>query len=159
MNGVSEYTKARFWSKIDVGGPADCWPWQAASHKFGYGRFRLDGQLVSPHRLAYEIIEGPLPAGGGYHGTVIRHRCNNPQCCNPAHLDTGTQKDNVQDMVQSQAKKWAKLTPEQILAIKDDPRSQREIGKDYGISKTHVGRIKNGQAWKAAAQDTPTDDH
>jgi hypothetical protein len=32
---------------------------------------------------------------------VVRHSCNTPACINPAHLRVGTQRDNMQDMIQA----------------------------------------------------------
>gem|GEM_PF-6576504 len=29
----------RFWSKVDIRGPNDCWEWQAKRHPRGYGVF------------------------------------------------------------------------------------------------------------------------
>lgn len=82
----------RFWSKVDKSG--DCWVWTAAVSSKGYGRFKLNGKLVSPHRLAWEWANGPIPDG-----LVVCHECDNPPCVNPAHLKLGTQSQNMLDCV------------------------------------------------------------
>lgn len=155
MADLSPTTIARFWSKIEVGRDTDCWPWRGGANDGGYGRVRIDGALVSPHRVAYEIVNGPIPEMPGYHGAVIRHRCDNPACCNPSHLQVGSQKDNVADMDQRGRRKWAKpnahLTPEQVRKIRDDPRSGRTIAAAYGIGKSQVQRIRSGERWKDIA--------
>ena len=28
---------------------------------------------------------------------IVRHKCHNPKCCNPEHLQIGTHKDNWND--------------------------------------------------------------
>lgn len=150
MAGLSPITVARFWSKIQVGRDADCWPWKGQE---GYGRCKIDGRLYSPHRLAYELVNGPIPEGSGYHGTVVRHRCDNPACCNPAHLQIGTQSENMLDMVARGRVDFSKdcgrkLTPEQAAKIRSDPRSGRVIAAEYGIGKSQVQRIKSGERWK-----------
>lgn len=87
----------RFWSKIDVsGGPDACWPWTAHLEGRGYGAFRLgslrDGsrRMVQAHRLAYELLIGPIPEG-----LTIDHLCRNRICVNPAHLEVVSQRVNT----------------------------------------------------------------
>ena len=41
----------------------------------------------------------------------------------------------------------AKLTVDQVLAIRADPRFQREIAAEYGISRAQVSTIKSRQSW------------
>lgn len=85
---------ARFWSKVDVGMPAECWPWRGASTPAGYGQFRVYSNGESTHfmayRLAYELLIGPFPEG-----LQPDHLCKNPPCCNPSHLDPVTARINV----------------------------------------------------------------
>lgn len=83
---------SRFWGKIKKL-ESGCWTWVAAKTNFGHGRFNLDGSLILPHRLAYELTYGPISPG-----LIILHKCDNPACCNPQHLTTGTYADNANDM-------------------------------------------------------------
>jgi hypothetical protein len=84
----------RFWSKVDRRGAEDCWPWTARRDGCGYGTFKVDGKTVRASRQAWALTHGDLGAG-----QRVCHSCDNPPCCNPAHLWAGTQKDNVLDMV------------------------------------------------------------
>lgn len=43
------------------------------------------------------------------------------------------------------------LTKEQIIAIRDDVRTYRAIGLDYGIGSGHVSDIKNRKKWASVA--------
>lgn len=146
MNGFDFYTLARFWSKVSVGRQTECWSWRGGVSDMGYGRFKLAGKLESPHRLAYTMCHGPIRDNGQYHGTVVMHRCDNPRCVNPAHLSLGTQLQNAQDMVaKGRAGKsggHTKLTDEQVKAIAADPRPLSVAAKAFGISRTHIGRIR-----------------
>jgi hypothetical protein len=84
----------RFWSKVDVRGPAECWDWQAALFTNGYGAFRFMARQVKAHRMAYELMCGPIPKG-----LQVNHHCDDKRCVNPAHLYVGDQKQNRQDAV------------------------------------------------------------
>jgi hypothetical protein len=84
----------RFWLRVQKSD--GCWTWQGAKGDHGYGHFTADGGVdVSTHRYSYQLHHGEIPPG-----MVICHRCDNPVCVNPDHLFLGTQRDNVQDMIQ-----------------------------------------------------------
>ncbi len=84
----------RFWSKVDVRGLEECWPWQASVIARGYGTFNFNGRVTTAQRVAWELTYGPIKEG-----MFICHHCDNPGCCNPAHLFEGTPSDNVQDAI------------------------------------------------------------
>ncbi len=68
-----------------------CWKWRGAKLKHGYGRY--SGGLLA-HRIAYELLVGPIPES-----LLVLHSCDNPECTNPKHLFLGTHSDNAKDMV------------------------------------------------------------
>jgi hypothetical protein len=81
-------TTRRFLEKVSVGD--GCWEWQGALRD-GYGIFRhpsLPSQQA--HRIAYELLEGPIPPG-----LELDHLCRNRRCIRPDHLEPVTHKVNL----------------------------------------------------------------
>ncbi len=75
-----------------------CLVWTGNRDAKGYGRLRrsgANGEYVGAHRAAWEVANGRIPSG-----MYVCHRCDNPPCCNPAHLFLGTPLDNVRDCVE-----------------------------------------------------------
>lgn len=89
-----EIYERRFWIKALPIPFHECWEWSANSYSNGYGQFQLNGKPHLAHRIAYELVNGPIPKG-----LVVRHKCDNPSCIKPEHLELGTQFDNIRDMV------------------------------------------------------------
>ena len=73
---------ARFWARIDRSGGADaCWPWIGATIQ-GYGHVFWPGVGQYVHRVAYELLNGPVAKD-----LHLDHLCRNRVCANPAHLE------------------------------------------------------------------------
>jgi hypothetical protein len=83
----------RFWSKVKRGKSGECWPWVRATNEKGYGCAWFKEKLHKAHRVAWMLGGKTIPAG-----LCLLHRCDNPPCCNPAHLFLGTKGDNHRDM-------------------------------------------------------------
>lgn len=158
-NLVTMSFSERLWSWIDKRSDAECWPWLMRSNVDGYGSIvGPSGKRMLAHRAAWEEVNGPIPAGGGYHGTVVMHICDNRVCCNPAHLRLGTQADNVKDM---RTKKRnvdlpvrlgtdhprAKITPEIVRAIRDRANSAKRLKELYGVNKGTIDNVRQGRCW------------
>lgn len=80
----------RFWAKVTK--TETCWLWTGAVTSRGYGCVGIGGKRYLTHRVAYEALVGPIPAG-----LTIDHvkpRCTSKLCCNPAHLEPVTQAEN-----------------------------------------------------------------
>lgn len=85
----------RFWARVDKSaGPDACWPWTGGTvAKEGYGIMSLGGRSRTASRISIELTQGhPVPKG-----LFVCHHCDNPPCCNPAHLYVGTNADNMDD--------------------------------------------------------------
>lgn len=58
-----------------------CEPWHLKINARGYGEVSINGKMRMAHRVAYELLYGPLPAGYELH-----HLCENKACVNVDHL-------------------------------------------------------------------------
>lgn len=78
LSNVPGKDVARFWSKVRISQPDECWEWTGSIRPSGHGGVKWPGQQLA-HRVAYLLAYGESPA-------VVAHLCFNPACCNPAHL-------------------------------------------------------------------------
>lgn len=154
INGI-----AKFWSKVNRGEADDCWEWQGSRTGRGYGTIRLGGKSYGAHRLAWEIAHGELPKE-----LCVCHRCDNPPCCNPAHLFAGTYRDNSQDalakgrlnitslpVLRGNRSPNAKLTEAQVRMIRRSPEPAKTISVAYGVSHQTIYLIRNRRIWQHVA--------
>ena len=85
----------RFWAKVKLNPENGCWEWQAATNGNGYGCFGHGGYVQGPHRWILALqLGGVVP-----YGLEAMHRCDNNKCVNLSHLEVGTRRKNMQDMV------------------------------------------------------------
>ncbi|AYD85884.1 endonuclease [Acinetobacter phage vB_AbaP_46-62_Aci07] len=126
----------------------------------GYGRYRYKGKMTLAHRIAY--CEANNVTLEDIKGKVVRHKCDNPVCINPDHLEIGTQQDNIKDMndrgrqrnVHGMDSPNAKITDDVVKAIRAEyVKDSRKFGysalaRKYGISDVMVSHIANNRSWK-----------
>jgi len=68
----------------------DCWVWLGCKDSKGYGTISCDGIQKKVHRVVYELLVGPIPAG-----LCLDHLCRVKACCNPQHLEPVTNRENT----------------------------------------------------------------
>lgn len=148
VNFCSDY--CRFWSKVKIKGPHECWEWQA-NKTYGYGLFRVKKSTKRAHRYSWENIHGKISPK-----MYICHHCDNPCCVNPSHLFLGTPQDNDRDRVRKgrQAKGEkngnSKLDPNTVMKIRKSyisGVSSRKIAAKYGVNKSTILDIHHRRIW------------
>jgi hypothetical protein len=158
-------TSGGFWSKVArVDGDDACWPWTGWKASEGYGRLSWCGVETQAHRVAYSLASGPIPAG-----MVVRHKCDNPPCCRPSHLELGTVAENNEDMrargrakivhlVQIGAANCnAKLTNEIVRDLRAAwcaGESIKSIALRTGLAVGTVHPMLHGRTWRHVESDT-----
>lgn len=142
----------RFWQLVDKrAGENSCWLWQGTKTKGLYGQVNYKGKRTTAHRIAFELSGQIIKKG-----EIVMHACDNPPCCNPKHLRAGTQKENIDDMLEKnrgfsfpvykgESHGMAKVSDEIIRIIRveyaETAISQISLGGKYGLSQTQISRI------------------
>ncbi len=142
----------RFTARI-VKRRSGCWEWTGSSGSMGHGEIMRDPisrKKMGTHRVAWELVNGPIPEG-----LCVLHKCDNPPCCNPEHLFLGTKRDNTNDMVAKGRLKTgtqlpqSKLTPQAVRFIRKSSATQAVLAAHYGVSQATISMVRNGHYWKA----------
>jgi hypothetical protein len=153
--------ESRFWSKVLIGGPDECWPWTAHTVGDGYGMLRVGDERIMAHRFAWELAFGRPPDE-----LLVCHSCDNPPCQNKRHLFLGTYQDNALDMVSKgrwaggspgmpgETHPCAKLTDLIVREVRRTyiPGSQthgaKALAKAHGVSKQSMLAALKGKTWR-----------
>lgn len=145
----------RFWSKVKIAGPDECWEWQGMLTKAGYGYINA-GRSVTPlaHRHSYMLT----------HSTTLEpkqlvcHSCDNPKCVNPKHLWLGDDRANHEDCVakgrhvlfpvkRGSDVNTSKLSENQAREVLNSTASGANLARKFGVSKTAIYKIRSGENW------------
>lgn len=100
------------------------------------------------HLLVLQTFVGACPEG-----QEARHL--NGDRCDPSlsNLCYGTKQENAADRdahgttARGERVGGAKLTTEQVLAIREDPRTLKQIAADYGVHFSLVSLIRKRKVW------------
>ena len=150
---ITQKTRSRFETKVDIGKTNECWKWKASTLPAGYGRLWVNGKTVGAHRVSWEIYNGPIPVG-----RHVLHTCDNPTCVNPSHMFLGDWSENAADREakgrgaphDGERNSQCKLSTEDVIKIRE-MRSYgykvREVAQSFGISEQHVSSITTCKRW------------
>ena len=171
---VSVVLDNRFWSKVSVGAPDECWEWQAGTNRDGYGGFKYptgshkDGSRKElAHVLAYCWDRGlalsDLPSDPSYSDgrrIAVSHLCDVPACVNPAHLVVfpDGNRGNTRDRDEKGRGRWGDGS--HMKTIEGRERAfrvhelralgwtQQRIAEEVGLANSSVvSQILSGRKW------------
>jgi hypothetical protein len=129
-----------------------CWNWTGTINKFGYGIITHKYYLYFVHRLAYVKHFGSVPEN-----MFVLHKCDNRKCINPEHLFIGTNRDNVDDMLnkerqpRGETKHNSILLERDILLIrkmKQEGETLKDISKYFNVSEGAIYDVIARRTWK-----------
>ena len=142
----------RFWRHVKKTGT--CWLWTGTVLSHGYGQISL-GHPSTPgskrwraHRFSWELHHGAVPEG-----MVVRHKCDNPVCVNPSHLELGTQADNVRDSIHRHRRNAfgiQKLNPDDVRVIREQAARgirHKDIAQAFQVGRSTVTGIVLRKTW------------
>lgn len=157
----------RFWDKVDQKTSKECWHWLASSVG-GYGQFHFSGKMRKAHRVA-AYFAGILSDLDNSEQLVL-HKCDNPICVNPHHLEVGDYSKNLRDAYQrgltshkglsyktktsrcrGSKNPRAKLNEEVVKQIRDlyaRGVSQTDLALQFNMSRPAICQIVHRTRWK-----------
>lgn len=150
----------RFWSKVLIRGPDECWLWTGGLDKDGYGELTVQRIRVSAHRMSWRIKNGAIPDD-----KMILHNCDNRSCVNNVKcLYVGTHQQNMNDMVKRNLNRGhgggapsgsrnrnSKLTEDQVLEIRRrhaEGETQASLAIEFNYSSPRISDIIRRMSWR-----------
>jgi len=109
-----------------------------------YGQIKVLGKVEQAHRVSYELFIGEIPEGHG-----VLHRCDICLCVNPEHLFSGTQMDNMHDMIDKGRRHFDRLlTMKQAQDIREiQGMSLSQLAEIYEVSPTVIFSILHNKSY------------
>lgn len=157
----------RFWARVAMAQPNECWNWTGSKNSGGYGTVRYHNVCAQAHRVAYFLTHGGIGLLTGFriegraarYKRFVLHKCDNRLCCNPNHLFLGSMRTNMLDAYAKGRKMQprsrhanAKLTPDQVREMRHlyDTKQMQQIplAKKFKVSQRVVSLVVRRETYK-----------
>ena len=128
-----------------------CIPWPFTKKGGGRGWVLFRGKGMAASRAMCILVHGDPP----FPKAEAAHSCGrgDKSCITPGHLSWKTRRQNEDDKIDHGTVRkgvdcnFVRMTPEQVLAIYADPRTQDLIAADQKCTQSAVSLIKSGARW------------
>ena len=137
----------------------ECWEWRGVRSRGGYGMVSINSRIYPVHRLALALTG--YKVGDVFEGSEVAHTCDNPACCNPAHLFEATHQENHLDAVSKGRYKGhpggrghqalTRETAEELRRFRENGYTIQQLAVLYNIGEGHVIRVLSNRVWKELA--------
>ena len=89
QNKITEKDLARFWRRVTVDS-SGCLLWEGSCTPAGYGKIKVRGRVLVPHRVAWVLAGYELIPG-----MELDHTCEVRRCVSVQHLEQVTHGENL----------------------------------------------------------------
>lgn len=140
----------RLWPKASINEESGCLEWLGSRTSRGYGRILIGREWWPAHRIAYAIAKS-IPA----QNELVRHKCDNPRCINPAHLEPGDDYLNAQDRKErgrdpdrrGENNGRARLSVDDVKEIRRSALGGRALARKLGMPESTIRYARSGRNW------------
>lgn len=150
------------WRYVEKRGPDECWPWTSNKTGGGYGSFTVNYKGYKAHRIVYFLTFGGIKLAApksNYSKQFVLHRCDNPPCCNPAHLFLGCILKNMADKVaknrqhhpRGELQGRATLSNADAVRIREAAlfgAKPKDLAPCYGTAIANIYRVLQGRTFR-----------
>ena len=149
-----EQAEADFWARVNK--TDSCWEWTGVISRSGYGQVRfafISNSRIpqSTHRIAWQLVNGPIPDG-----MDLCHTCDNRRCVRPDHLFLGTDLDNARDRdakgrtarLAGARNARAKLTEQDVRSIRGSDSATKALARRFSVSPRLIRKIRARELWR-----------
>ena len=128
----------------------DCLIWPYGRNGRGYAEVKSQARSTGVHRIVCSRVHGNAAPN-----MEAAHSCGRGHdgCVTGAHLSWKSRADNFQDRMEhgtwpvGEQSPRAKITDDDVRAIRASGLTQGALGKLYGISRQQIGNIQSGKSW------------
>lgn len=139
---------------VTAGDPGECWLWTKGVGNRGHGYFSFKARKYWPHRVAWELVNGPRPTG-----TVMLHSCENLICCNPAHVYPATPSERNTRSARVKGRLWLTVTDVQDIRAEyaAGGTTYSKLGVYYDVTPGTIAKIVRRQTWQHVKERAPNE--